>query len=257
MGIDERAELDRPWARTLPARAARELIICGVLDPLIRCYARCEVRGREQLARIAGPAIFVANHCSHADTPVLLRALPGRWRRRTAVAAAVDYFYTQPLLAAAVSLAFGTVPVQRRGGGAGTTVLERLVRDGWSVVVFAEGPRSRDGRVGPLRTGAAVLAATQRVPLVPVHIAGTRAAMPIGRRWMHRPAGDRRARHALGVRFGAPIEVRRREDRFEAMERVRQFLASCGARTTPDPKLAARRRAAGAPATPTAGGQPV
>jgi 1-acyl-sn-glycerol-3-phosphate acyltransferase len=257
MGNDERAQLDRPWARTLPARAVRELIICGVLDPIIRCYAHREVRGHEQLARLDGPAIFVANHGSHADTPVLLRALPGRWRRRTAVAAAVDYFYTRPLLAAAVSLAFGTVPVQRHGGGAGTTVLERLVRDGWSVVVFAEGTRSRDGRVGPLRTGAAVLAAAQRVPLVPVHIAGTRIAMPIGARWMRRPAGDRLARHALSVRFGPPIHVRRTGDRFEAMERVRQFLASCGAQTTPDPKLAARRRAAVARARRTAGGQPV
>ena len=60
-----------------------------------------------------GPVVFVANHCSHVDTPVLLRSLPASWRRRTAVAAAADYFYSRRLLASAVSLAFGTVPLER------------------------------------------------------------------------------------------------------------------------------------------------
>jgi hypothetical protein len=49
----------------------------------------------------------------------------------------------------------------------------------------------------------------------------------------------------LPVSFGPAIEVGPREDRFEAMERVRSFMADCGADTTPDPKLLARRRGAG------------
>ncbi len=246
---DELAALDRRWARTLPARAARELIVCGLFDAIVRSYAQVEVVGREQLAsQLGGPAIFVANHSSHVDTPVLLRALPGRWRRRTAVAAAVDYFYTRRSVAAAVSLAFCTVPLERRvGNGGSTAALQPLIDAGWSLVVFAEGTRSRDGRVGPLRSGAAALAAQHGLPLVPVHIAGTRAAMPIGRRWMVRPPGPAR-RHALRVTFGTPIAVDPRGDRFEAMERVRLFLSDHGAETTPDPKLAARRTAADAAA---------
>ena len=61
--------------------------------------------------------VFVANHASHMDTPALLRALPGKRRRRTAVAAAVDYFYTKRRNAVAASLVFGTVPVDRAGAG--------------------------------------------------------------------------------------------------------------------------------------------
>jgi 1-acyl-sn-glycerol-3-phosphate acyltransferase len=233
-----RVDLDRPWAWALPARVVRELSICGVFDAIVRTYASTEVRGREQLARLDGPAIFVANHSSHVDTPVLLRALPARWRRRTAVTAAADYFYSSRLLGSAVSLAFGTVPLERRGGGGTrpTVRLGPLVEAGWSLVVFPTGTRSRDGRVGRLRAGAAILAAQHALPIVPVHISGTRAAMPVGSGWMSRPpGGGRLARHRIGLTFGAPIAVAPDEEPRAVMEKVRLFLATQGEETTPDP----------------------
>jgi 1-acyl-sn-glycerol-3-phosphate acyltransferase len=233
---DESRGGDRRWARTPPARVVRELLICGVFRSIIRTYSRTEIVGREQLEQLAGPAIFVANHCSHVDTPVLLGSLPARWRRRTAVAAAADYFYTTPLLADSVSLAFGTVPLERRGNGMGTDAdhIERLIGRGWSLVVFAEGTRSRDGRLGRMRSGAAVLAARHGLPIVPIHISGTHRAMPIGRAWMSRPEGGGRwARHTIRVSFGAPIHLGPLDDRQEAMIRVRRLMESCGADLAP------------------------
>lgn len=224
---------DQAWARKPPARAVRELILRGVFGSIIATYSRREVAGLEELEGVGpGAVIFVANHCSHVDTPVLLLALPARWRRRTAVTAATDYFYTSRALAAAVSLAFSTVPIERRGYGAGVDAAApaRLLEGGWSLVVFAEGTRSRDGRLGRMRSGAAVLAARHGVPIVPVHIAGTQAAMPIGRRWMVRPEhAGRWARHTISVTFGAPIDV---GDREEAMARVQGFMALCAAEVT-------------------------
>lgn len=246
---------DTSWARTPPARLAREGIVCGVFDPLISFYCHRTVRGQEHLDGLDAPVLFVANHASHADTPVLLRSLPPRWRRRTAVAAAADYFYSKQHLAVSVSLAFGTIPLERRGGGLdedATAHLRRLIDDRWSLVVYAEGTRSRDGSVGKLRTGAAVLAATYGLPIVPVHTAGTHVAMPTGRRWMERPS--RLSRHPISVTFGAPIRATPQDDRFEVMEQVRLFLEQQGARTTPDPKLARRRAArAGADAAASDG----
>jgi 1-acyl-sn-glycerol-3-phosphate acyltransferase len=251
------AEQDQRWARTPPARVTRELQLCGVFGAIIDAYARREVVGLEHLDRVDGPVIFIANHASHVDTPALLRSLPARRRRRTAVAAAADYFYTSRLLAGAVSLAFCTVPLERRGRGTGIDVatdVGHLFQSGWSLVVYAEGTRSRDGRVGVMRSGAAVLAAQHGLPIVPVHIAGTHEAMPTGHRWMVRPPGGPRwARHDLRLSFGPPITVGRREDRVEVMERVRLFMEAQGAHTTPDPKLAARRAAAVAKAARTAG----
>jgi 1-acyl-sn-glycerol-3-phosphate acyltransferase len=231
------ASSDQAWARTAPARAARELVLWGVFGSIVGTYARREIAGREHLEDVAGPVIFVANHCSHVDTPVLLLSLTARWRRRTAVAAAADYFYRKRVLAAAVSLAFGTVPLERRGHGAGIDAahIKRLLDGGWNLVMFAEGTRSRDGRVGRMRSGAAVLAAEHSLPIVPVYISGTHAAMPIGRGWMVRPAGrGRLARHTISVSFGAPIDAAALADRSEAMARVRDFMQSCGADLAPD-----------------------
>ncbi|MCW3010703.1 MAG: 1-acyl-sn-glycerol-3-phosphate acyltransferase, partial [Solirubrobacterales bacterium] len=225
---------DATWARSIPARAAREVIVCGVLGACMDAYTKRTIAGHENLTALAGPVLFVANHASHMDTPALLRALPPRWRRRTAVAAAADYFYADKKLAATVSLAFGTVPLQRRGGGLETLEhVSRLFADRWSLVMFAEGTRSRDGSVGPLRSGAAVLAARHGLPIVPVHVGGTHAAMPTGERWMSRkPGRGIGGRHPIDIRFGAPIRAREGEAHHEVMERVRLFLAECGAATS-------------------------
>jgi 1-acyl-sn-glycerol-3-phosphate acyltransferase len=226
---------------------ARGVVIRGVFGTIIDTYACQQIVGDDLLAYVQDPAIFVANHSSHVDTPVLLRSLPPRRRRRTAVAAAVDYFYASRLLANTVSLAFGTVPMERRSRGVDIHPnghLEPLIDSGWNLVVFAEGTRSRDGRVGIMRSGAAVLAARHGVPIVPVHISGTHDAMPPGCNWMIRPRGEgRRARHPIRVTFGLPIYVGADAEPLEVMETIRLFMAECGADTTPDPRLAALRAA--------------
>jgi 1-acyl-sn-glycerol-3-phosphate acyltransferase len=232
---------DRSWARSAAAGAVREALLHGILGPLIDLYTRGRVLGREHLEGLASPVLFVANHSSHMDTPVILRALPAAWRRRTAVAAAADYFYRVPWLAHAVSLAFNTVPVQRKGEAAADAAsdLARLIGDGWSLLVFAEGTRSRDGTVGRLLTGAAVLAAQHELAIVPVHVSGTHAVMPPGRTWMRRARG----RQPIAVHFGPPVRPREGEHRTEVMERVRQFFEASGAVTTPDKRVETRRSA--------------
>jgi 1-acyl-sn-glycerol-3-phosphate acyltransferase len=240
---------DQAWARSGPARVAREVIVSGILGPMSDVYTRRRVEGREHLGALTAPVVFVANHASHMDTPVLLRALPARWRRRTAVVAAADYFYERRLLANTVALAFCTVPLQREGGplaGGPPPQLTALVSDGWSLVVYAEGTRSRDGTVGRLKAGAALLAAAYGMPIVPVHVGGTHEAMPTGSGWPTLAAGRwPGSRRPVTVRFGAPIRPAEGESHREVMERVRHFLADCGARTTPDPRFARRARGEG------------
>jgi 1-acyl-sn-glycerol-3-phosphate acyltransferase len=254
------AELDVPWARAAPARGLRALILHGILGPLMDLYTRRRIVGARRVAEVDGPVVFVANHSSHMDTPALLRALPKPRRGRTVVAAAADYFYRSRPVAWGVSLIFNTVPMQRYGGGLGpdsSRHLDRLIARGWSLLVFAEGTRSRDGSVGRLRTGGAVLAAEHGLPIVPIHIAGTHQAMPPGRRWMRRRGGRLLPRrHPVEIRFGAPIHPREDEHRAEVMERVRQFFAESGAVTTPpaprEPAVSTRPLTAAAPPAPVA-----
>jgi 1-acyl-sn-glycerol-3-phosphate acyltransferase len=233
--VPEPAELDIPWTRGRFASRLRELFVCGVLGPLMDLYTRRRVIGRERLDDLTGPVLFVANHNSHMDTPVILRALPSSWRRRTAVAAASDYFYDKRHKALSASLGFGTLPLDRsRRSGVGsdqTGHLDRFIRDGGSLLIFPEGTRSPDGRVARLRSGAALLATQHHLPIVPIYVSGTRAAMPRGTHWMVFKAGRPGPRHAIEIHFGNPIFPRDGERLSEIMERVRLFLAECGAET--------------------------
>jgi 1-acyl-sn-glycerol-3-phosphate acyltransferase len=242
---------DLAWARSGAAGAVRELNLDGVLGPMIDFYTRARVLGSEHLAALEPPVLFVANHSSHIDTPAILRALPKAWRRRTAVAAAADYFYRIPLIAHAVSLAFNTVAVQRKGGGVvpdAASQVGRLIHEGWSLLVFAEGTRSRDGTIGRLRSGAAMLAAEEGLVIVPVHVSSTHAVMPPGRRWMRRSRGRFAGpRHPIAIHFGPPVHPREGEHRTEVMERVRLFFEAAGAVTTPDKRIAARGRGSAPP----------
>ena len=64
------------WARRRPAKIAREAVQKGALEPLFRSQVRTHVEGLDVLARLEGPVIFVANHASHLDTPLILLSLP-------------------------------------------------------------------------------------------------------------------------------------------------------------------------------------
>jgi 1-acyl-sn-glycerol-3-phosphate acyltransferase len=220
------AQLDIPWARSWPAGVVRANFMRFVLNPIMDYYAARRATGRERLESLKGPVILVANHASHLDTPVILSALPRRLRKRTVVAAAADYFYRNRVVASLVSLIFNTVPIERRRGGGMSkngSHLDTLLDQGWSVLLYPEGTRSRDGMPGPLRRGAAVLAASHNLTIVPIRVTGTAEAMPPGRFWPRRlrdvPVPRR---HRIEVSFGEPIKATGDAD--EVMDYVRNFF---------------------------------
>jgi 1-acyl-sn-glycerol-3-phosphate acyltransferase len=231
------ARMDVRWARWAPVRALREGLMNFGLGPAIDVYTRTRVEGREVFDTLRHPVIFVANHSSHLDTPTILRALPLKWRQRTAVAAAADYFYKSRLKAYGVAVLLNTVPLARNGGGmsnGATDHVDRLIDQRWNLLMFPEGTRSRDGRIGKLRSGAAVLAAEHGIAIIPIHVTGTHAAMPPGLNWPKRlPGRFVSRRHQVVVRFGEPIWPREDEHRTEVMARVREFLT--GEPASPQP----------------------
>ena len=205
------------WARRLPARALREVVQGAGLDPLLRSQVSPRVRGLDVLGGVEPPVLFVANHSSHFDTPLILCSLPVQWRRRTAVAAAADYFFDTWWRASGSAIVFNTFPIERRGGSLSSTPGD-LLREGWNVVVYPEGTRSADGWVGRFRMGAAWLAAEHDAPVVPVTIRGSYAAMPRGRGW------PLPGRPPVAVRFGPPIRPDGQSAR-ELAPRIRAAVA--------------------------------
>lgn len=189
---------DTSWARSPAAVAVRAVLQQGVVSRVVGATVRPLVHGTDVLDGLTGPVIFVANHSSHLDAPLLLGALPRSWARRTAVTAAADYFFDVWWRAASSALVLNSVPIERQGGPRSTTTGD-LLRDGWSLLLFPEGTRSEDGQVGAFRLGAAWLAVEYAVPVVPVALRGAFSAMPKGKNW---PV---RGRQPVSVRFGRPM----------------------------------------------------
>jgi 1-acyl-sn-glycerol-3-phosphate acyltransferase len=234
-------KMDVEWARHGLARSTRQLILMGILGPMMDCYTRLKIHGREVFddETQSGPVIFVANHSSHLDTPTVLRALPFHVRSQTAVAAAADYFYKSRWKANAVALVFNTVPLGRNGGGLGngaTDHVDKLIEEQWNLLLFPEGTRSRDGQIGKIRSGAAVMAAQHNLSIIPIYIGGTYEAMPPGQNWPKRI--KRRLwfsrRHRLEVRFGDPIAPRDPSQRHEVMAEVKAFWERKGRPADPE-----------------------
>jgi 1-acyl-sn-glycerol-3-phosphate acyltransferase len=231
------ARMDVSWARCSYAKAARAALLGLGLGPMIDYYVRNRVVGAEIFDELDHPVIFVANHSSHLDTPTILRALPRKWRSRTAVAAAADYFYNRRWKANGVALLFNTVPLGRKGGGLGagaTDHVDRLIDQDWNLVMFPEGTRSRDGTVGKVHSGAAVIAAMHDIDIVPIYLGGTHEAMPPGCNWPKRKPGRFFSRrHEVEVRFGDPVRPRSADDRYEVMDQVRAFWERKGVPAAP------------------------
>jgi 1-acyl-sn-glycerol-3-phosphate acyltransferase len=208
------------------------VILSGILGPAIDWYVRGRAVGKEVFEdpRLERPVIFVANHSSHLDTPVVLRAIPRKWRNRTAVAAAADYFYSNRWKANGVALMFNTVPLGREGGGTEALAhVEKLMSQGWNLMMFPEGTRSREGHLGKARSGAAILAAHVGADIVPIYVDGTHDAMPPGQNWpKRRPGKFFPRRHKVEVRFGEPIASPDVASRKETMAKVREFWAREG-----------------------------
>jgi hypothetical protein len=161
-------------------------------------------------------------------------------RGRTVVAAAADYFFTSWWKAAGTALVFGTVPIERKGG-APTTTPARLLREGWNVVVYPEGTRSRDGWPGRFRPGAAALALSCGAPVVPIAVRGGYAVMPRGRSW---PAPGR---PRVSLRFGDPLRARAGEDALAFTGRIQAEVARLLDEDATDWWSSLRRSAQGVP----------
>lgn len=230
------------WARRLPARVGRMALRETLLRAGVAALAAPEVHGLDRLAALRDdedqPVIFAANHHSHLDTPVLLTCIPDPWRDRMFVGAAADYFFRNPVTSALSALVIGAVPIDRsRVSRTSADRTAMLIDDGWSMLIFPEGGRSPDGWGQPFRGGAAYLSARTGVPVVPVHIHGTRHILRKGRK-LPSPSSTK-------VTFGVPLQPAPDDDARRLGPRIEQAVAELADEATTDWWSARRRAHAG------------
>lgn len=215
---DTGVNYDTSWARSYPARLARALWLDGVTRPIVHGLAAPDVGGLDRLEALPSPAIFAANHSSHIDTPLVLTSLPERFRHRTAVAAGADYFFDKRWKGGLWALTINAIPIERTKVSPQSTKLAvKLIRDGWSLVIFPEGGRSPDGWGQSHRAGAAYLAVRTGVPVVPVHLRGTRRILKKGGKGV-RPAQTE-------VTFGRPLRAGEGESAQDLAARIERAIA--------------------------------
>lgn len=119
--------------------------------------------------------IFMSNHASNIDPPLLLPLIP----RRTSVMAKKELF-SYPILGKVMTLG-ALVPVDRGNREAGISAVRAaadVIRQGVNMTIYIEGKRSYDGKLLPFKKGPFYLAQETSVPVVPVSIAGTHEIMP-------------------------------------------------------------------------------
>jgi len=142
---------------------------------LVTTGVRVQVSGLERVP-IDGAYVFVSNHQSIYDIPILFSALP--FQLRIIAKASLGLF---PVLGWHLRYT-GHLLVNRARIGAVTLLqVAGLMKRGHSLIVFPEGTRSRDGRVGPFKGGLFLMAVEAGLPIVPVAIRGSRHVMLKGR----------------------------------------------------------------------------
>jgi 1-acyl-sn-glycerol-3-phosphate acyltransferase len=189
------------WQTAVWARALRRAGRYFTSTRYVRRYCRpLTIEGLDNLHGLKGPAVIIANHSSHMDTPVVLSALPSPMASRLAIAAAADKFYaSRRRWAWRYSLFLNTFPVHRGGGVKQLEYPLSLLRRGWSVLIFPEGARSRTNQIARFRAGPSILAMEAGVPVIPIYIEGLRDIMPKGER-VPRPG-------PVTARIGPPVSV--------------------------------------------------
>ncbi|MFO7709265.1 MAG: lysophospholipid acyltransferase family protein [Desulfobacterales bacterium] len=173
------------------------------------------VSGLERLEP-AKAYVFMANHQSNFDIPVLLGRLPVQFRWL-----AKAELFKIPLFGRAMRAA-GYISIDRADRNAAFQSLgeaAEALRRGVSIMIFPEGTRSLDGALKPFKKGGFVMAINAGAAVVPVAIRGTYGIMPKSA-WLMRPQD-------VTLEIGEPIASSAyTPDTKEAlMERVREVLS--------------------------------
>jgi 1-acyl-sn-glycerol-3-phosphate acyltransferase len=143
-----------------------------------RCWSRfilkltgvkIEIEGLENLA-CRGPVILMSNHQSLYDIPVLLLSIPFQFGFLSK-----ESLFKIPLLGWHMSRA-GYIPIDRSDSRDGVrSLLEGVqkIKGGKSVVIFPEGTRSLDNKIGLFKLGGFVMAIKAGIPIIPITINGS------------------------------------------------------------------------------------
>lgn len=162
-------------------------IVRKIVALVYKVFYNLSFEGTENIPKEGG-YIYASNHRSYAD-PVLI-TIPVR--KRFAYMAKEELFHQNIFFTAIIKI-MGAFPVVRGSGDMSVidTSIEKL-KSGRNLVIFPEGTRSKDGKVGKGKTGVAMIAAMTGADVIPVGIVFE---------------GKLKFRKKIVVKFGKPISM--------------------------------------------------
>ncbi len=157
---------------------------------------KLDIRGVEKIDKDSA-YIFMANHTSFIDGPLLFMLIPQPIRVLLKKEA-----FRIPVIGLSMKHV-GFVPVDRKGLKGGKQSIEKaswlMKEKRYSFLIFPEGTRSRDGELQPFKRGGFFLAVNTQAPILPITIGGTFELMPRGSFFVKRGK--------IRVIFHEPVEI--------------------------------------------------
>jgi 1-acyl-sn-glycerol-3-phosphate acyltransferase len=149
----------------------------SIIAPTFNTYFRGRIYGLEKIPQ-TGPGIIVSNHASYFDPPILGAAMG-----RPVAFMAKEELFEIPVLKEGIRL-YGAYPVKRASADrSAIKAATEMLKQGWLAGLFLEGTRTPDGRIHEPKLGAALIAAKNQVPLIPVCLWGTEKILVKGKKF--------------------------------------------------------------------------
>ncbi len=162
-----------------PAKTLTYRVCAAIISSLARVFFHPTVEGAANIPR-EGPVLIAPIHRSNVDFAFTLFISP----RKVFFMAKDGIFRFGPF--AQLLIRLGAFPVNRDGTDRESLRLaEEVLRRGQALVLFPEGTRKEGDAVEPLHAGAMFVAARTGAKVVPVGIAGSDRAMPVGAKFPH------------------------------------------------------------------------
>lgn len=148
-------------------------------------YIRLQVKGTSfaELYRTQPKLIIISNHASHLDAVSIAASIPRRYWLNLYIAAAKDYFFSNPIFTFFSKHCLGAIPIDRkdRRGEAINLILKLLVDlpRMW-LIFFPEGTRSKDGKIQEFKRGVSIFSERTQTPLLFTYLEGNTELWPKG-----------------------------------------------------------------------------
>lgn len=152
---------------------------------VFKVYIRLSVKGTsfKELYRTQPRLIIICNHSSHLDATSITAAIPRRYWLNLYIAAAKDYFFSNPLFTFFSQHCLGAIPIDRkdRKGEAINLILKLLTELPriW-LIIFPEGTRSKDGKIQDFKRGVSIFAERSKTPILFTYLEGVMDLWPKG-----------------------------------------------------------------------------